>query len=43
MKKKSIFSQISTKPNPDSMKWAGKERSILASMLLWGLWAARLE
>ena len=42
MKKKSIFSQISTKPNPDSMKWAGKERSILASVLLWGLWAARL-
>lgn len=42
MKRKSIFSQISTKPSPDSMKWAGKERSILASILLWGLWACRV-
>ena len=42
MKKKSIFSEISTKPNPDSMKWAGKERSILATVLLWGLWVCRV-
>ena len=42
MKKKSIFSQISTKPSPDSTKWAGKERSLLATVLLWSLWVCRV-
>ena len=39
---KNIFFKISTKPASDSMKWAGKERSILASILLWGLWICRV-
>ena len=42
MKKKGLLSQISTKPSRDAMKWAGKERSILASILLWALWACRV-
>lgn len=42
MKKNNILSQISTKPNPDSMKWAGKQRSILATILLWGMWVCRV-
>ncbi len=42
MKKKSIFSKISTMPSPDSLKWAGEERSILSSILLWGLWICRV-
>lgn len=42
MKKKNIFSEISTYPNRDSTKWVGKERSLLATILLWGLWACRV-
>ena len=42
MKKKSIFSQISTKPSRDSVKWAGKERSLLSTILLWSIWFCRV-
>lgn len=41
-KKKTIFEQISTKPSPNALKWAGKEVSILSSILLWALWLCRL-
>lgn len=42
MKKKSIFERISTAPDPNALKWAGKEVSILSSILLWGLWICRV-
>lgn len=41
-KKKTIFEQISTKPSPNALKWAGKEVSILSSILLWTLWLCRV-
>lgn len=41
-KKKTIFEQISTKPSPNALKWAGKEVSILSNILLWGLWLCRV-
>ncbi len=41
-KKKTIFEQISTKPSPNALKWAGKEVSLLSSILLWTLWLCRL-
>lgn len=37
-----IFSKISTRPNPDSVMWLGRERSIIATILLWGLYVCRL-
>ena len=41
-KKKSIFAQISTMPSRNALKWAGREVSILSSILLWTLWLCRL-
>ncbi len=41
-KKKNILVQISTLPSPDSLKWAGQQRSILSNILLWGLWLCRV-
>lgn len=40
--KKSIFSKISTKPSPDSLKWAGTQYSLLSNVLLWTLWICRV-
>lgn len=40
--KKSIFSKISTKPSPDSLKWAGTQYSLLSNILLWALWICRV-
>ncbi len=40
--KRSIFSQISTKPSKNALKWAGREHSILSNILLWTLWICRV-
>jgi len=29
-------------PSPDSLKWAGEQRSILSNILLWSLWICRV-
>lgn len=42
MKKKSLFSQISTKPSNSSIKWAGEKVSILSAIFLWGMWLCRV-
>ncbi len=41
-KKKNLLVQISTLPSPDSLKWAGQQRSLLSSILLWALWICRV-
>ncbi len=39
---KSFFSQISTKPSKNALKWAGQEHSILSNVILWALWFCRV-
>lgn len=42
LRKKSILQQISTMPNPESFYWAGKQFSLLATVLLWSMWLCRV-
>lgn len=42
LKYKSIVEQVSTFPNPNSVKWAGKQFSVLSAVLLWSMWLFRL-
>lgn len=42
MNHKSILEQISTKPNKESYKWAGREFSLLSAILLFLIWGCRV-